>query len=92
MVREQPAMTPFHGTVNLKQVGIADFSKFLNSPVLAGTDGVLTGQTKIQSDQGKLSVQGETNVLSAKIKGMELGYPIAAQYDLTDDLPVDMIT
>ena len=92
LVREQPAMTPFHGTVNLKQVGIADFSKFLNSPVLAGTDGVLTGQTKIQSDQGKLSVQGETNVLSAKIKGMELGYPIAAQYDLTDDLPVDMIT
>jgi len=92
LVREQPATTPFHGTVNLKQVGIADLSKFLNSPVLAGTDGVLTGQTKIQSDQGKLSVQGETNVLSAKIKGMELGYPIAAQYDLSDDLPVDMIT
>ena len=92
LVREQPATTPFHGTLNLKQVGIADFSKFLNSPALAGTDGVLTGQTKIHSDQGKLSVQGETNVLSAKIKGMELGYPIAAQYDLTDDLPVDMIT
>jgi AsmA protein len=92
LVREQPATTPFHGTVNLKQVGIADFSKFLNSPVLAGTDGVLTGQTKIQSDQGKLSVQGETNVLNAKLKGMELGYPIAVQYDLTDDLPVDMIT
>ena len=92
LVREQPAMTPFHGTVNLKQVGIADLSKFLNSPALAGTDGVLTGQTKIHSDRGKLTVQGETNVLNAKIKGMELGYPIAAHYDLTDDLPVDMIT
>jgi len=92
IVRERPATTPFHGTVDLKQVGIADLSKFLNSPAFAGTDGVLTGQTKIDSDQGKLSVHGETNVLNAKIKGMDLGYPIAAQYDLTDDLPVDMIT
>ena len=91
LVREQPAATPFQGTLDLKQVGIADLSKFLNSPALAGTDGVLTGKTNIHSEQGKLTVQGETNVLNAKIKGMELGYPIAAIYDLTDDLPVDMI-
>jgi uncharacterized protein involved in outer membrane biogenesis len=92
LVREQPASTPFQGTLDLKQVGIADLSKFLNSPALAGTDGVLTGQTNIHSDQGKLTVQGETNVLNAKIKGMDLGYPIAAKYDLTDELPADMIT
>src|SRR5882672_4122816 len=92
LVREQPAATPFQGTLDLKQVGIADLSKFLNSPALAGTDGVLTGKTNIHSEQGKLTVQGETNVLNAKVKGMELGYPIAAKYDLTDDLPVDLIT
>jgi len=92
LVREQPAATPFHGTVNLKQVGIADLSKFLNSPAMAGTDGVLTGQTKIDSELGKVTLQGETNILNAKMKGMELGYPIAAEYDVTDDLPVDMIT
>jgi hypothetical protein len=78
--------------VNLKQVGIADLAKFLNSPALFGTDGVLTGQTKIRNDQGKLSVQGETNVLNAKIKGMDLGYPIVLQYDLTDDSLAEMIT
>ena len=72
LVREQPAATPFQGTLDLKQVGIADLSKFLNSPALAGTDGVLTGQTNIHSDRGKLIVQGETNVLNAKIKGMEI--------------------
>jgi uncharacterized protein involved in outer membrane biogenesis len=92
LVREQPATTPFQGTLDLKQVGIADLSKFLNSPALAGTAGVLTGKTNIHSDQGKLTVQGETNVLNAKIKGMDLGYSIAAKYDLTDDLPADMIT
>ncbi len=84
--------TPFHGTLNLKQVGIVDLSKFLNSPALSGTDGVMTGQTKINSDSGKLTAEGETNIEKVKVHGMELGYPVSAQYDLTDDLPVDLIT
>jgi uncharacterized protein involved in outer membrane biogenesis len=92
LVREQLARTPFQGTLNLQQVGIADLSKFLNSPALTGTDGVLTGQTKIHTDQGKLTLQGETNLQNAKIRGMELGYPIVAHYDLTDDLPADLIS
>src|SRR5882724_11708237 len=92
LVREQPGATPFQGTLDLKQVGIADLSKFLNSPALAGTNGVLTGQTNIHSDRGKLIVQGETNVLNPKIKGMDLGYPITAKYDLTDESAADMIT
>jgi AsmA-like C-terminal region len=41
---------------------------------------------------GKLTAQGETNVQNAKVHGMELGYPISAQYDITDNLPVDTIT
>ena len=92
VVQGQPALTRFHGTLNLKQVGIADLAKFLNSPALAGTDGVLTGQTKIDSETGKLAAKGETNIQSAKVHGMELGYPISAQYDLTDDLALDVVT
>jgi AsmA protein len=92
LVQQDLAKTSFHGTLDLKQVGVADFSKFLNSPVLNGTDGILTGQTKIDNDSGKLSAHGETNVQNAKVHGMELGYPISAEYDLTDDLPLDMIT
>ena len=92
IVEGEPAKTPFRGTLNLKQVGISDLSKFFNSPALTGTDGILTGETKINSESGKLTAQGQTNVQNAKIHGMELGYPIAAQYDLTDDLPADMLT
>jgi len=92
VVQGQPALTRFHGTLNLKQVGIADLAKFLNSPALAGTDGILTGQTKIESETGKLAAKGETNIQSAKVHGMELGYPISAQYDLTDDLALDVVT
>jgi len=92
IVEGQPATTPFRGTLNLRQVGISDLSKFFNSSALRGTDGILTGETKINSESGKLTARGETNVQNAKVHGMELGYPIAAQYDLTDDLPADVLT
>jgi AsmA protein len=92
IVTETPGETPFQGTLSLKEVGIADIAKFLNSPVLNGTDGVMTGETKINTNSGKLTAQGETNLQSVKLHGMELGYPIVAQYDFTDDLAADMIT
>jgi hypothetical protein len=86
------AKTPFHGTVNLKEVGAADLSKFLNNPALEGTDGVMTGSTKITSDAGRVTAQGVTNVQNAKVRGMELGSQISAHYDATDDLSADLLT
>ena len=87
-----PAATPFRGTLTLKQISIGDVSKFLNSPALNGTDGTISGETKINCESGKLTAQGETQVQNTKVHGMELGFPIAAQYDLTDDLGADLLT
>ena len=92
IVNGNPAMTPFRGTLSLKQVTIGDLAKFLNSPALAGTDGTVTGETKINNESGKLTAQGETQIQNAKLHGMELGYPIAAQYELTDDQASDLLT
>jgi AsmA protein len=89
---DQPASSPFHGTLDVKQVQIAGLQKFLDSTVLVNTDGVLSGQTKIGSESGKLTASGQINVQNAKMHGLDLGYPIAAEYDLTDDLSADMIT
>jgi AsmA protein len=88
----QPAATPFRGTLDLKGVSVNDLSKFLDSPALTGTDGTLTGKTKINNEAGKLTAQGEMSVQNAKMRGMELGYPINAQYDLTNDLTTDLLT
>ena len=87
-----PAATPFRGTLTLKQINIGDLSKFLNSPALNGTDGIMSGETKIDSESGKLTAQGQTQIQNAKVHGMELGFPVAAQYDLTDDLGADLLT
>jgi len=89
---QDATLTPFHGTLQLKNVGVSDFTKFLNSPATAGTDGVLTGETKIDSEGGKVTANGQTNIQNAKVRGMELGFPVSAQYDLTDDMPNGAIT
>ncbi len=91
IVSGNPSETPFHGTLSLKQIGLADFAKFMNSPALEGTDGIISGETKITSQAGKLSAQGQTDIQNAKVRGMELGFPITAQYNLTDDLAADML-
>ncbi|MBV8892154.1 MAG: AsmA family protein [Acidobacteria bacterium] len=92
IVESDPANTPFQGTLNLKQVGIAGLAKFLNSPALTGTDGTITGQTEINSQGGTISAKGSTSVQNVKLKGNELGYPILADYQVSDNLLSSLLT
>jgi AsmA protein len=88
---KDPAATPFHGALDLKNVSVAQFQKFLQSPALANTDGVLSGHTNIGSENGKLSAAGQMNVDKPKIQGIDVGYPINANYDINDDLVSDLL-
>src|SRR5215470_8162698 len=92
IINGNPAATPFRGTLTLKQVGLADFAKFMSSPALQGTDGIISGETKINIQGGKLTAQGQTEIKSAKVRGMELGFPITAQYHLTNDLTAELLS
>jgi len=92
IVSGQLATTPFHGTLGMQQVGVAGLQKFLDSPALANTDGVLSGQAQVGNDSGRFTATGQINVQNAKVRGLELGYPIAMAYDVTDDLTADMLT
>jgi AsmA protein len=87
-----PASTPFQGNLTLKNVQVAGLQKFLNSPALTGTDGVLSGETKISSTAGKAAAAGQMTLQNAKLHGIELGYPVTADYDVSDDLRNDIIT
>jgi len=87
-----PATTPFHGTLDLKGVSIAGFQKFLQTPALTNTDGVLSGHSNIASESGKLSVTGQMTADNLRVGGLEVGYPITADYGVNDDLATDMLT
>jgi uncharacterized protein involved in outer membrane biogenesis len=91
LIQNDLAATPFHGTLELKQVGIADLQKFLESSALTNTDGSLSGETKISSDSGKLAASGQMKVENPRVHGLELGYPVSAEYDLKDDLNADVL-
>lgn len=92
IVQSDPATTPFKGTLNLKQVNIAGLSKFLNNPALTGTDGTITGQTDIDSQSGTVTAKGTTNITNVKMKGNDLGFPINADYDVSDNVASSLMT
>src|SRR5580692_5075960 len=86
-----PANTPFKGTLELKGVEIGELQKFLQSPALVNTDGVLSGHTDIASENGKLSANGQMNLDKPHLHGIDVGYPINVDYDVSDDLVNDLL-
>lgn len=89
--QSDPAATPFDGALTLNGVAISALSSFMNSPALANTDGTLSGQTNIKSQAEKLSAEGHMDLTNARIHGVDIGYPISTQYNLSDDLKNDLV-
>jgi hypothetical protein len=90
--QSDPAAIPFHGTLDLKDVGFAGFQKFLQTPALTNTDGVLSGHSNIVSESGKLSATGQMTADKLRVRDLEVGYPITTDYEVNDDLATDMLT
>jgi uncharacterized protein involved in outer membrane biogenesis len=85
------AGTPFKGTLKLEEVSLAAAQKFLNSPALENTDAVISGSTDLSNAAGKMGASGSLTLNQAVIHGVQVGYPITADFDLTDDLNNDLI-
>ncbi|HXA85402.1 MAG TPA: AsmA family protein [Candidatus Dormibacteraeota bacterium] len=83
--------TPFGGTLRLDQVSTAAAQKFLNSQSLNGIDAVITGDAKVKNAGGKLASSGTIRMENAHIHNVNVGYPIALEYDIADDLTNDVI-
>lgn len=83
--------TPFDGTLKLDQVSTAAAEKFLNSQSLNGIDAVVSGDATVKNSSGKLASNGTIRLDKAHIHNTDVGYPIALDYDVTDDLTSDLI-
>ncbi|HZE81361.1 MAG TPA: AsmA-like C-terminal region-containing protein, partial [Candidatus Polarisedimenticolia bacterium] len=83
--------TPFDGTLRLDQVSTGAAQKFLNSQSLNGIDAVITGDAKVKNAGGKLASSGAIRMENAHIHNVNVGYPIALEYDIADDLTNDVI-
>ena len=65
--------------------------KFLQIPALVKTDGVLSGHTDIANENGKVSANGQMTLDKPKLHGIDVGYPINADYNVSEDLPNDLL-
>ena len=85
------ASTPFKGKVKLKEVSLSGLQKFLNASALQGTDAVISGSADLSNASGKMAASGSLKLENAVIHGVQIGYPISADFDLTDDLNNDVL-
>lgn len=83
--------TPFDGNLKLEQVSLSGVQKFLNSSALEGTNATITGEASLKNKSGKVSSKGNLKIENAVVKGHEIGYPITADYDASDDLNNDLV-
>jgi len=83
--------TPFDGNVDLKQVSLSGIQKFLNSPALAGTDAVISGNVKLKSQSGKMSSEGNLSLNNVRLHGTDLSYPVTSDFSIADDLNNDFL-
>jgi autotransporter translocation and assembly factor TamB len=72
-------------------VRIAGLAKFLNSSAFAISNGIISGDRRIDAEAGKMTVNGMMNIWNARLRKIDLGDPAAVQHDLTDELKADAI-
>jgi AsmA protein len=83
--------TNFDGSLRMEQVSLAAVQKFLNSASLNGIDALISGNTKVQNSGGKIVSSGDLRLENAEIRKVNVGYPIALNYEVSDDLSSDVI-
>lgn len=83
--------TPFSGTVKFDEVSLAGAQKFLNTQALENSDAVITGSTDFSTGSGKANAKGSIKLNDAVIHGVQVGYPIQAEFNVNDDLNTDVI-
>jgi uncharacterized protein involved in outer membrane biogenesis len=89
---DEPGDTPFHGTLKLTQVAIDGLMKFLDTKVVTQAQGVLSGDSNISSQSGSITTSGKLTLNKAQVNKLDIGYPIAFDYNLSAKTKEGLIT
>jgi len=81
-----PAAMPLNAKVTLSNIDVAGLRKFLDSEHVAKATGTLNGETQINSQSGKLAAKGTLNLKDVKVGGVDVGYPVDVDYDLSSEV------
>jgi AsmA protein len=84
--QDDSVKTPFKGGIDLDHVSLSALQNFLNIAALQNSDGVATGKADLSNENGKTSGSGSLKLEQARFNGHDLGYPIAADFELSADM------
>jgi hypothetical protein len=91
-INQQNSMaTHLDGRLKLNQVSLNGLQKFLNSPQLNQYDAIASADASVRNDNGEMSSDGNLQLSNVRVKGIEIGYPIKADYNISDNLSSDVI-
>jgi uncharacterized protein involved in outer membrane biogenesis len=76
--------TPLDGKLELREVALSALQRFLKTEALVNSDAVLTGKSEIKNN-GTLASKGHVEIRDARIRGVQLGYTVTADYDISSD-------
>jgi uncharacterized protein involved in outer membrane biogenesis len=90
-IAEEVTQTPFKGNVEMKEVSLGGLRKFMSSSAATEMEGSASGSADIHNTAGKIGASGNLELSDAKIRGVQIGYPIAADFDFNADLNADQL-
>ncbi len=83
--------TPVDATLKMNSVQLSGVQKFLNTEALAGTDAIISGELGLKNASGNFAADGTLTLNQAKVRGVDIGYPINADIKAADNLNADTI-
>lgn len=92
IVEDHIAMTPFEGAAEFKQVSYSGLHRFLEIEALDDTDALISGSANIRSRDGRWSSKGSLGLEQPRARGLTLGYPIVAAFDVEHDSASEVLT
>ena len=84
--RDGVARTPFDGRFELNGASLSSLQRFLNVEALANSDAVITGTAELKNTADALASKGKFDIQNARVRGVDIGYPIAIDYQAMGNL------
>jgi uncharacterized protein involved in outer membrane biogenesis len=87
-----PSEIPINGNFKFDQVTLSGLTKFYSGAIPPNTDSTITGKGSVNTEGETASLKGNLQLEGTTIKGVKIGYPIEAKYDLADNRKTDLLT
>jgi AsmA protein len=84
--RDAVARTPFDGQFELTGASLSALQRFLNVEALANSDAIITGRADVKNSADALASTGKFDIKNPRIHGVDIGYPIAIDYQVNGNL------